>query len=122
MFNSVAHGRQQARRVLVAQGVAVVASALALLAASPAHALAAALGGGALALGSWLAAWMAFAGHGPAAAATALGRLLAGMALKWLLLIAAVALGMAVWRLPPLGLACGVVVALLAQIVVALRR
>lgn len=122
MFNSVANGRQQARRVLVAQVVAVAAVALALLAASPAHALAAALGGGALVLGSWLAAWLAFAGNDPAAAATALGRLLAGMALKWLALIAALLLGVAMWRLPPLGMACGVVAALLAQIVAMLRR
>ena len=122
MFNSVAHGRQQARKVLIAQMVAVAAVALALLAASPAHALAAALGGGALTLGARLAAWMAFAGNDPAAAATALGRLLAGMALKWLALIAALLLGIVVWRLPPLGLACGVVAALLAQIVAMLRR
>lgn len=122
MFNSVIHGRQQARKVLIAQMVAVAAVALALLAASPAHALAAALGGGALVLGSWLAAWLAFAGNDPAAAATALGRLLAGMALKWLALIAALLLGVAMWRLPPLGMACGVVAALLAQIVAMLRR
>ncbi len=122
VFNSVANGRQQARRVLVAQGIAVAVVALALLVASPAHALAAALGGGALTLGSWLAAWMAFAGNDPAGAATALGRLLAGMALKWLALIAALLLGVAVWRLPPLGLACGVVAALSAQIVAMLRR
>ena len=122
MFNSVTHGRREARRVLVVQVVAVAAVALALLAASPAHALAAALGGGALALGAWLTAWLTFAGKDPAAAATALARLLAGMALKWLALIAALLLGIAVWRLPPLGLACGVVAALLAQIVAMLRR
>ncbi|MCX7557675.1 ATP synthase subunit I [Xanthomonadaceae bacterium JHOS43] len=122
MFNSVTHGRQQARKVLVVQAVAVVVSALALLIASPAHALAAVVGGSAMAAGSWLSARLAFAGTTPAGADTALGRLLAGIALKWLLLIAALLLGVAVWRLPPPGLACGVIVALLAQIVVTFRR
>lgn len=122
MFNSVANGRQQARKVLVAQIVAVAVVAVALLIAGPAHALAVILGGGALALGTGLAAWMALAGTDPAAAATALGRLMAGMVLKWLVLLLALLLGVAVWRLPPAGLAGGVIVALLAQIVVMLRR
>lgn len=122
MFNSVANGRQQARKVLLAQMVAVAVVAVVLLIAGPAHALAVILGGGALALGTWLAAWMALAGNDPAAAATALGRLMAGMVLKWLVLLLALLLGVAVWRLPSAGLAGGVIVALLTQIVVMLRR
>ena len=49
MLNSVTHGRRQAHKALIVQLVAVAATALALLIASPAHALSAALGGGALA-------------------------------------------------------------------------
>lgn len=122
MFNSVAHGRQQAHKALVVQLAAVAATALALLIASPAHALAAALGGGALALGGWLSAWVALGGETPAAAGLALGRLVTGLVLKWAVLIAALLLGLAVWRLPPAGLVAGVLVALVAQALAMLRR
>lgn len=117
MLNSVAHGRQQARKVLVVQLATVLASALLLWLASPAHALAAALGGGALVLGSGLTAWLVLSGQSPAAAGLALGRLLAGMVFKWLVLILALVLGAAVWKLPPIGLAAGVAAALVAQVV-----
>ena len=122
MLNSVTHGRQQARKALLAQVLAVAVVALALLAASPAHALAAALGGGALALGGWLSAWVALGGQTPAAAGLALGRLVTGLVLKWALLLAALLLGLAVWRLPPAALVGGVLVALLAQVLAMLRR
>ena len=122
MLNSVAHGRQQARKVLIVQLAAVVASALLLWFVSPAHALAAALGGGALVLGSGVAAWLALSGQAPAAAGLALGRLLAGMVCKWLVLILALALGAAVLKLPPIGLAAGVAAALVAQVVALLRH
>ncbi len=122
MLNSVTHGRQQARKALLAQVLAVAIVALALLAASPAHALAAALGGGALALGGWLSAWVALGGQTPAAAGLALGRLVTGLVLKWAVLLAALLLGLAVWRLPPAALVGGVVVALLAQVLAMLRR
>lgn len=84
--------------------------------------LAAWLGGGGLVLGSVLAAWMALGGQAPAAAGTAMGRLLAGMGLKWLALLLALLLGVVVWRLPPAGLIIGVVVALVVQIGAMLRR
>lgn len=122
MLNSVAHGRQQARKALIVQGVAVFVAGLALLAIEWPMMLAAWLGGGGLVLGSVLAVWMALGGQSPSAAGTAMGRLLAGMALKWLALLLALLLGVAVWDLPPLGLVIGVVVALMAQIVVMLRR
>ncbi|HPA01166.1 MAG TPA: hypothetical protein PLK29_02940 [Chiayiivirga sp.] len=122
MLNTVIHGRQQARKALLAQVLAVAVVALALLAASPAHALAAALGGGALALGGWLSAWVALGGQTPAAAGLALGRLVTGLVLKWALLLAALLLGLAVWHLPPAALVGGVLVALLAQVLAMLRR
>ncbi len=122
MFNSVSHGRRQALKALVAQAFAVAVAALALLAASPAHALAAVLGGGALALGGWLSAWVALGGGTPAAAGLALGRLVTGLVLKWAVLIAALLLGLAVWKLPPAALVAGVIVALVAQVLAMLRR
>lgn len=122
MLNSVAHGRQQARKALIVQGAAVLVAGMLLFAAGPAWALAVWLGGGGLWLGSVLAAWLALGGSGVSAAGSAMGRLLAGMAFKWLALIAALLLGMAVWHLPPAGLVIGVVVALLAQLLVMLRR
>lgn len=122
MLNSVTHGRRQAHKALIVQLVAVAATALALLVASPAHALAAALGGGALALGGWLSAWVALSGETPAAAGLALGRLVTGLVLKWAVLIAALLLGLAVWKLPPAALVTGVIVALVAQILAMLRR
>ncbi len=122
MLNTVIHGRQQARKALLAQVLAVAVVALALLATSPAHALAAALGGGALALGGWLSAWVALGGQTPAAAGLALGRLVTGLVLKWALLLAALLLGLAVWHLPPAALVGGVLVALLAQVLAMLRR
>ncbi len=122
MLNTVIHGRQQARKELLAHVLAVAVVALALLAASPAHALAAALGGGALALGGWLSAWVALGGQTPAAAGLALGRLVTGLVLKWALLLAALLLGLAVWHLPPAALVGGVLVALLAQVLAMLRR
>ena len=118
----MAHGRQQARKVLIVQLAAVGASALAFWFASPAHALAALLGGGALALGGWLSAWVAWGGQVPAAAGIALARVIAGLLFKWLVLIAALVLGMAIWRLPPVSLVAGVLVARVAQVLAMLRR
>ena len=56
-------------------------------------ALAALVGGGSMALGSLLAAWGAFGG-GVAGAGTALGRLLLGTALKWLVVAGGLYLAM----------------------------
>ncbi len=123
VINSVPNGRLQARKVLVAQMVVLVASVLVLFwSVDQTHALAAALGGGGLVVGTALAAWMALGGKVPVPAGVALGRLLAGMVLKWLALITVLLLAIAVWHLPPIGLAVGVVVALLAQVVTALRH
>lgn len=95
---------------------------LALLALGVSWMLAAWLGGGGLVLGSALAVWMALGGQSPSAAGAAMGRLLAGMASKWLALLLALLLGMAVWHVPPLGMIVGVVVALVTQTVVMLRH
>lgn len=123
MINSVPNGRLQARKVLVAQFVVLIACVLALYwSVDQAHALAAALGGGGLVVGTALAAWMALGGRVPMPAGVALARLLAGMVLKWLALITALLLAVVVWHLPPIGLAVGVVVTLLAQVITALRH
>ena len=50
-------------------------------------------------LGSALAAWGAFSG-GVVGAGAAFGRLLLGLAAKWIVVIAGLLLAIAVWKLP----------------------
>jgi len=99
VLNSAAEGWRQALRVVAFQAVAALLTAAACFLLGPDAALAALVGGGSMALGSLLAAWGAFGG-GVAGAGTALGRLLLGTALKWLVVAAGLYLAMAVWRLP----------------------
>lgn len=66
-------------------------------------------------LGVWMSTWVALGGEvGPAGAA--MGRLLAGMMLKWLLISLVIAVAMGVFRLPALPILAGVVVSVLASV------
>lgn len=98
------------------QAVGAVAVAVAFLAQGPRHAMAAGIGGLAMVLGNALAAYTALAGITPAR--VALGRLLLGLLSKWAVAITVFAIGLALWRLPPLpmlvGLAAGLLIYLLA--------
>lgn len=100
-----------------------VAAALALifLIQSPAAALAAALGGGSMALGTALTAWRGFP-EGAPAADSALWRLVSGVLLKFLLVGLALVLGLGVWQLPPLPLLLGLIAGMLAFAIAAARR
>lgn len=69
-------------------------------------AAAAGMGGGAVVLGSALLASRAFAGRAPPAG-LALGRLFAGMILKWIVVIGALYFALARLGLPPLPLLVG---------------
>lgn len=111
MLNSLDAGRRVAQRALLAQGLAVAATAAiaGLVAGAPA-ALAAGLAGAALCLGTWLAAWVALGG-GVQRAGAAYGRLLVGTVLKWSALAAGLALVLGPLRLPALPALAGVVVA-----------
>ena len=99
MLNSAAAGRRLTLRVVAHQAVATLLTAVVCLMIGPRAALAALVGGGAMTLGSLVAAWGAFGG-GVAGAGAALGRLLLGTAAKWLVVAMGLYLAMAVWRLP----------------------
>ena len=66
-------------------------------------------------LGAALAAWITF-GNGVIGAGEVLGRLMLGMALKWLVVIAGLYLAMAVWQLPALPALAGATVAVVANL------
>ncbi|HOC11536.1 MULTISPECIES: hypothetical protein [Thermomonas] len=116
MQNSTGAGWRMALRVVAVQAIAVLAASVVCLINSPSAALAALAGGGALTLGSLVAAWGAFAG-GVAGAGTALGRLLLGMLAKWLVVIVGLYLTMAVWRLPAVPALAGAAIAAAAMVV-----
>jgi hypothetical protein len=120
VLNTAAAGWRLALRVAAFQAVAALLTATACLMIGPRAALAALAGGGAMALGSLLAAWGAFGG-GVAGAGTALGRLLLGAALKWLVVALVLYLAMAVWRLPAVPALAGAAMAAAAFMFVAKR-
>lgn len=113
MLNSVAAGRQLARRTVGLQAMATAATALVCLLLGSAAALGALAGGGAMTLGSALAAWRAMGG-GVVGSGAALGRLIGATALKWMLVVIGLYLALGVWRLPPGPVLIGMVVAALA--------
>ena len=115
MLNSVAAGRRQARSVVVFQALVTFAAALVFLAKGTDAALSALMGGGAVTAGSALMAWRAFAG-GVDGAGLALMRLFGGLALKWLVIVAALYLALARLALPPLPLLAGLCAALVAPL------
>ncbi len=116
MHDPIAAGRRLALTAVAIQAIVAVPVALAFLAQGPRHVLAAGIGGLAMLLGNALAANTALAGIVPAR--VALGRLLLGLLSKWIVAISIFAIGLAVWRLPPLpmlvGLAAGLLTNLLA--------
>jgi len=89
--------------------------ALAFLAKGLPWLLAALVGGGAVTLAAWVATAVALGG-GVSPAGVAFARLLVGMALKWLLVLIAVVIALAVFRLPGVPLMAGVVAATLALV------
>ena len=115
MLNSAAAGRRLALRVVAMQAVATLLTAGACLTIGPRAALAALAGGAAMTLGSLAAAW------GVAGAGVALGRLLLGTAVKWLVVATGLYLAMAVWRLPAVPALAGAAMAAAAFMFVAKR-
>lgn len=114
MLNSVAAGRRLARRTVGFQALATVATAaVCLVAWGVAASLGALAGGGAVVLGSALAAWRAMGG-GVTGSGAALLRLIGATALKWMVVVTGLYLALAIWRLPPGPVFAGVVVAVLA--------
>lgn len=116
MLNSADAGWRQALRVVAFQAVTVLAASVICVLLGQRTALAVLVGGGALTLGSLLAAWGAFGG-GVAGAGMVLGRLLLGMAVKWLVVLAGLYLAMAVWKLPAVPVLAGAALAAAAMVV-----
>lgn len=113
MFNTLAAGRQFARRAALLQlGAGVLAAAVAGLAWGAGHAAGAFTGAAAAALGTTGLARVALGG-GIQPARVIYLRLLGGMLLKWLLVGLLVYLALVRGRFPPLATLSGLVLALL---------
>ena len=113
MFNTLAAGRQFARRAALLQlGAGVLAAAVAGLAWGAGHAAGAFTGATAAALGTTGLARVALGG-GIQPARVIYLRLLGGMLLKWLLVALLIYLALVRGRFPPLATLSGVVLALL---------
>ncbi len=121
MLNSVAAGRRLVLRAAVWQMAAVVLVALLFLLWGVPHAVAVVVGGLAIVVSALLAAWMAFGG-GVLGAVSAVLRLVAGMVVKWVVVIGVLVMGAGLYKLPPLALMAGVVTGLVAQIVAAVGK
>lgn len=113
MHDPVAAGRQTALRAIGFQAVVAVLLAAAFLVEGPRAALAAATGGAALVAGHVVVAMLALGG-GIVTARVAFARLLLGIAGKWLVVVAVLAVASGAWRLPPLPMLAGLVAGLLA--------
>ena len=115
MLNSVAAGRRQAGRAIAWQVGATLLVALACLWQGPHWSVAARVGGGAVVLAGWFSARIALGG-GVDAALPALARLVAGVLAKWLVLVAALGLGVVALGLPALPMLAAAVAVLAAQV------
>ncbi len=115
MLNSVAAGQRQAVQVVAYQAASSILVALVFAIQGSEAALAALVGGLATTTGSALMAWRAFAG-GVADPGVALFRLFGGVALKWLVIVLSLYLGLARFGLPPLPLLAGLSAALVASL------
>jgi F0F1-type ATP synthase assembly protein I len=116
VLNTVAAGRRLAQRTAAVQAAATLATALACLMSGRDAALGALLGGGAMTLGGLVAAWSAFGG-GVQGAGMALGRLLLGLAAKWVVVIVGLFLAIGVWHLPTWSVLVGAAIAAAAMLV-----
>lgn len=115
MHDPIAAGRRSALRAVVVQAVVSAAVAIGFLVQGLAHALAAGWGGLAMVLANALAAGVAFGGIERAGAAFA--RLMLATLGKWTVALACLAIGLGVWRLPPLPMVIGLAAGLLAYLV-----
>lgn len=115
MFNSQAANRRLAHRMVAAQFVVAMLVALAFLFAQGGkEALAAAMGGGSVAVGSLVLAWRSLP-RGAASAGLALSRMVSGLLLKWFVVLGVAYVAMAKLHLPPLPLIVGLIAAMAAM-------
>ena len=117
MLNSLAANRRLAFRMVAMQAAVAALVTLAFLVQDAQAALAAAIGGGAMVLGSSFLAWRSLSG--PAySAGLALTRLVAGIALKWFVVIGALYLALARLGLPPLPVLAGLAATMAASFLI----
>ncbi|WP_049620791.1 ATP synthase subunit I [Frateuria defendens] len=109
MLNSLVSGRRLALRIVLWQLAVAAVAGLAFLARGRREALAAAAGALLVAVGNVLLSARAFAGI--SVAGLALGRLLAGMILKWIAIIGGLIVIIGQFKLPPLAAITGLVAA-----------
>lgn len=115
MHDPLSAGRRLASRAIVWQASATALASLAFLPAGSRDALATAVGGGAVVSAAAVSMLIALGG-GIRPAGIAMAKLLLGMAAKWATVAIVLVLGLAVWRLPPLPLLVGVLVATVAAV------
>jgi F0F1-type ATP synthase assembly protein I len=114
VFNSPSANRRLAIRTVTVQAAVATAVALGFLAVGRDAALAAALSGGAVVVGSLVLAWRAMFGP-PRSGGDVLARLVSGLLLKWFVVIVALYVGLARLGLPPLPLLVGLGLTLAAS-------
>ena len=114
MFNSPSANRRLAIRTVTVQAAEATAVALGFLAVGRDAALAAALSGGAVVVGSLVLAWRAMFGP-PRSGGDVLARLVSGLLLKWFVVIVALYVGLARLGLPPMPLLVGLGLTLAAS-------
>jgi ATP synthase protein I len=115
VHDPIAAGRSAAARAVAVEVAATGLVAVGFLALDTRHALAAALGGAAMAGGNIAAATIALAG-GIQPAPAAFARLLLGVLAKWMVVLAVFVLVLAAWRLPPLPALAGLAASTLAYL------
>ena len=115
MQNSIAAGRRLAVRVVCAQLGAALLAAAGFAFAGWRSGLAALCGGAVVAVATAVLALRMF-GAGPASAGMVLGRLIVGNLLKWGVIALGLYLAMVTAGLPALPVICGVVAALVPQL------
>lgn len=114
MFNSLIANRRLALRMVAFQALVATAVAAAFLLQDPRSAVSAAMGGGAVTMGSLALAWRSM--FGPAySGGLALARLLGGLLLKWFVILGVVYIALVRFGLPPLPLFVGLVLAMAAS-------
>ena len=116
MHDPVTAGRRTALRAIGFQAIVALLVTAAFLTQGMDAALAAATGGAALVAGHLVVAMLALGG-GIVNARVAFARLLLGIAGKWLVVVAVMAIALGAWRLPPLPMLAGLVAGLLAYYV-----
>jgi ATP synthase protein I len=114
VFNSPSANRRLAIRTVSVQAVVATLVALGFLAVGRDAALAAALSGGAVVVGSLVLAWRAMFGP-PRSGGDVLARMVSGLLLKWFVVIVALYVGLARLELPPMPLLVGLGLTLAAS-------